>query len=116
MIYGNTNSNTPLTTVMLSDITIANHTNTSVKHQLERLLEMIDSVVNYIEAVKNGTIQGNIEIGYILLNILNKYNITENNEIQSIISNKKSDIVMLSYVTSLIGSQLEISNRLLQIL
>jgi len=88
----------------------------SLQSSLKRLLSIIDVILQYNNEVLSGQRVGNPEIGIQLLDMINALQIIKPDEFQNILNNKMQDLLMVSYLSSLIKTQLNAAERLLQIL
>lgn len=121
MMAGNVNKNfvsdsifTPKTTEMLS---VVGNEKESLRDAVQRLTRVMDEVSAYVEEVCAGKVVGNPEVGYTLINLLNTFAQSNNSlPLQAVYDSKTTDLLMYSYISSLVQTQLQIAEKLLMIL
>lgn len=89
---------------MLSDID-------NLQHVLMKLLEAIETCSNYIESVKNNTIQDTYNIYDSILNVLNTIPNIDIYTFQSLFTNNIQDLLMLIYLANLTQTQINVAEK-----
>jgi translation initiation factor 3 subunit F len=81
-----------------------------------RLLEVIDSILEYVNGVVDGSQTAHEDIGMALADTLGATQGVRTEDFQSVFQTKTQDILMVSYLTTLIQNQLAIAEKLNQII
>ncbi|KAG9011810.1 hypothetical protein FRB94_007536 [Tulasnella sp. JGI-2019a] len=80
---------------------------------LLEVISMIDRVLVYVQSVTSGKAQGDERVGRNLLGTLSAtVEGLEKNRLESLFNSHLQDTLMVSYITNLVRSQVEISSRL----
>ncbi|KAG8880070.1 hypothetical protein FRB97_001115 [Tulasnella sp. 331] len=80
---------------------------------LLEVISMIDRVLAYVQSVTSGKVHGDERIGRHLLGTLSAtIEGLEKNRLESLFNSHLQDTLMVSYITNLVRSQVEISSRL----
>ncbi|KAH9819603.1 hypothetical protein DFH28DRAFT_1080202 [Melampsora americana] len=79
---------------------------------LIKLKEMLIEVKEYVDKVNQNQIQPNQPLGQFLLNTLHSISINQTLEFEDSFQSHLADVLMVSYVSTLVREQVEISSRL----
>ncbi|KAG8863774.1 hypothetical protein FRB96_007611 [Tulasnella sp. 330] len=80
---------------------------------LLEVISMIDRVLAYVQSVTSGKVHGDERVGRHLLGTLSAtIEGLEKNRLESLFNSHLQDTLMVSYITNLVRSQVEISSRL----
>jgi len=80
---------------------------------LREVISMIDRVLEYVQSVTSGKIQGDERVGRQLLGTLSAtIEGLEKSKLETLFNSHLQDTLMVSYITNLVRSQVEISSRL----
>jgi len=84
-----------------------------LEQALHEVISMIDRVLAYVQSVTSGKVQGDERVGRQLLGTLSAVvEGLEKDRLESLFNSHLQDTLMLSYLTNLVRSQVEISSRL----
>ncbi|EGG07914.1 uncharacterized protein MELLADRAFT_43016 [Melampsora larici-populina 98AG31] len=83
-----------------------------LKNLLIRLKEMLLEVNEYVEKVNSNQCEPNHQLGQFLLNTLNSISINQTLSFEDSFQSHLADVLMVSYVSTLVREQVEISSRL----
>ena len=82
----------------------------------EKLLARIDNILNHVNAVVDGTETARPEIGMALADVLGASQAIKMPDFHAVFSSKTQDMLMVSYLTTLLQNQLIIAEQLNQII
>lgn len=83
---------------------------------IEKLLSKIDTILDYVNAVVEGTETARPDIGMALADVLSSSQSIKMNDFHGVFNAKTQDILMVSYLTTLLQNQLAIAEQLNQII
>lgn len=86
------------------------------KNAIAKLLQVLDNVQGYVDNVVNGKSMPIIAIGIQLNDVLSSLHSLKREDIELILSEKKQDLLMISYLVSLVRTQISISEKITSIL
>jgi len=95
--------------------TAPTHDLVAMENSLKSVIEMIDRVLAYVKRVINGEIEGNEKIGKYLLDTLSETSDSagvDKGQLDTLFNSHLQDTLMVSYLASLVRSQVEVSTRL----
>ena len=76
------------------------------------LIEDISSLTDYVNSVVEGKVEGDPEIGVALQNALSNVNAFKANEVNTQLQDKMQDLLMVAYLSSVMKTQLRVSEKL----
>jgi len=86
----------------------------TLEQALLEVISMIDRVLAYVQSVTSGKVQGDERVGRQLLGTLSAtVEGLEKGRLESLFNSHLQDTLMMSYITNLVRSQVEISSRLI---
>ncbi|KAF8311897.1 Mov34-domain-containing protein [Clavulina sp. PMI_390] len=92
------------------------HELAAMEKTLQSVIEMIDRVLGYVKQVVSGEVEGNEKIGRALLDALNETTdgsgLEKGQQLDVLFNSHLQDTLMVSYLASLVRSQVEVSTRL----
>ena len=83
---------------------------------IEKLKVTLDKIQLYIDDIVAGKVEGNSDLGIAISDVLSSLSPYDSDEAANILSEKRQDLLMLSYLTSLIQTQVKISEKINAIL
>ncbi len=86
------------------------------KNAISKLLQVLDNVQGYVDNVVTGKSLPITAIGIQLNDVLSSLHSLKREDIELILSEKKQDLLMISYLVSLVQTQINISEKLTSIL
>ncbi len=88
----------------------------TLQQALKELAHVLDKLAGYVDRVVNGEIKGDPQIGMALASVLDSVRIFKPEEHRVIVESKVQDMLMVTYLTTLVKSQLSVAEKLLVIL
>ena len=76
------------------------------------LIKDISSLTDYVNSVVEGKVEGDPEIGVALQNALSNVNAFKANEVNTQLQDKMQDLLMVAYLSSVMKTQLRVSEKL----
>lgn len=83
---------------------------------IEKLKITLDKIQSYIDDVVKGKVEGSVDLGIAISDVISAASLYNSGETANILSEKRQDLLMLSYLTSLIQTQVKISEKINAIL
>lgn len=108
MIY-NTQEGEALTTEMVSSLPSEGE---SVEMAVEKLLSSIDELQVYVDEVVAGKREGSPQVGLALFDALSSLQAYKQEDLSARLRNKVQDLLMVAYLSSIMKTQLKISDKI----
>jgi len=87
-----------------------------IQHSLSKLTEVIDKLIEYVDSVIEGKQVGISEIGMALSDVLGSLQTISADDVNAIYKDKVQDLLMVSYLNSLVKIQVTLADKLNAIL
>ena len=88
----------------------------NVISSMELLVKLLEKISNYVDEVVAGTRAADPQVGILLADVLGSMQMVDPKDFQSYLADKMQDMLMVSYISSLTTTQLEVAERLICLL